>query len=78
MDAAEFEQLVRAELKLRDQRRAARAFHPVTAIEADEACVSAILAGAGFGGVADHGKALKVARRSRQRDEDRAFARKAG
>ena len=78
MDAAEFEALVRAELALRDKRLRARLFHPDQRTEADEAFVSAMMQGAGFGGPADDGKALAKARRSRQRSEDRAFAGKAG
>jgi len=74
MDAESFEALLRAEVALRDQRIASRAFHPTQRLEADEAFVAAIMTAAGCGGPADGGRKLKTARRARQRDEDRAFA----
>lgn len=77
MDGGQLEQLVRSEMALRDQRYAARLFHPAQQAEADEMFVSAIMTAAGHGDLADGGKALKVARRSRQRDEDRAFGERA-
>ncbi len=78
MNAEEFEQLLRAEIALRDQRIASRAFHPDQRLEADEAFVAAIMTAAGHGGPGDGGRKLAKARRARQRDEDRAFAGKAG
>jgi len=74
MDAEAFEALVRAELALRDQRIDARRFHPDQRTEANEMFVRAVKTAAGHGGLADTGKTLVKARRSRQRDEDRAFA----
>jgi hypothetical protein len=78
MDAGDFEQLVRAELALRDQRYSARLFHPAQQAEADELFVQAVKTAAGFGDLADEGRKLRRARTARQRDEDQAFAGKAG
>ena len=77
MDAAEFEALVRAEVALRDQRIASRAFHPTQRLEADEAFIAAVMTAAGLGGLADGGKKLRRSRAARKQDEDRVFG-KAG
>jgi hypothetical protein len=74
MNAEEFEALLRAELALRDQRIDARRFHPDQRTEADEMFVRAVKTAAGHGGLADTGKTLAKARRSRQRAEDQAFS----